>query len=64
MFNLLIIANLDRYVKPSALYRVAVVGGGAAGYFGAIECANQLNQNIGISNFEVNVSLFPICNEV
>lgn len=33
--------------------RVAVIGGGAAGYFSAIECANHLNTVLGPNKFEV-----------
>ena len=37
--------------------RIVVVGGGAAGYFGAIECANQL-QILGRRDHEVSIILF------
>ncbi len=48
------------FVLALRIPRVVVIGGGAAGYFGAIECAKTLRSHFKKSQFEVH-QIFLSC---
>ena len=48
-----LLCTLTRTIRNK--HRVVVIGGGAAGYFAAIECANVLSRKLDQKHYEVLV---------